>query len=105
MTTIVSELTDGDLRKYDYIVVGGGTAGCIIATRLAEYLPQSHVLLVEAGPSDYNDTRISDLKNWIQLLGTELDYDYSVAEQPRGKHDMARKLVEYTQADFCHLRE
>lgn len=83
MTT--SQLSTCDVDSYDYLVVGGGTAGCVMASRLAEYLPNKRILLIEAGPSDYMDNRVIDLKNWLNLLGGELDYDYGTTEQPMGR--------------------
>ena len=40
-----------DLKAADYIIVGGGSAGCVMAARLSEN-GHHRVLLIEAGPSD-----------------------------------------------------
>jgi choline dehydrogenase-like flavoprotein len=84
MTT--SQLAASQVDSFDYVIVGGGTAGCVIASRLAGYLPDRKILLIEAGPSDYDDDRVLNLREWLKLLGGELDYDYGTTEQPNGKH-------------------
>src|SRR6266567_6316410 len=49
-------------QHFDYIVVGGGTAGAVVAARLAEQ-PTMTVCLLEAGPSDEGRHDILAVKN------------------------------------------
>ena len=81
---------------YDYIIVGGGTAGCVLASRLTEYLPHIKVLVIEGGPTDQNEERVLDLRQWLSLLESDLDYDYGTTEQPMGnshiRHSRAKVL-------------
>ncbi|KAI1207668.1 GMC oxidoreductase [Annulohypoxylon truncatum] len=48
-----------DLEEVDVIIAGGGTAGCIIAGRLAEADPELSILVVEGGPDNYNNPMIT----------------------------------------------
>ena len=40
---------------FDYINVGGGVAGCVLASRLSASLPNKSIHLIEAGPEDADD--------------------------------------------------
>ncbi|MFJ3495752.1 GMC family oxidoreductase [Streptomyces sp. NPDC086091] len=84
-----------DHVTYDYVVVGGGTAGSVIASRLTEN-PDVTVAVIEGGPSDVGRDDVLTLRRWMGLLGGELDYDYPTTEQPRGnshiRHSRARVL-------------
>jgi choline dehydrogenase-like flavoprotein len=82
-------------QDFDVVVVGGGTAGAVVASRLSAD-PGMRVCLIEGGPSDVGDDRVLQLKNWLSLLESEYDYDYPTVEQPRGnsfiRHSRAKVL-------------
>ena len=70
------------MTHYDHVVVGSGSAGAVVASRLAE--SGKRVALFETGLSDENNEKVLDLTKWSDLLGTETDYDYKIEPQQRG---------------------
>ncbi len=65
---------------YDYIVVGAGSAGCVIAARLSED-PRTRVLLLEAGGPDEGDLfEVPAL--WPRQFATQYDWDYQSEPEP-----------------------
>jgi len=65
---------------YDYVIVGAGSAGCVLAARLSED-PDTSVLLLEAGPPDVKENIHVPL-GYLQLARTDVDWDYYSAPEP-----------------------
>ncbi|HEY1688010.1 MAG TPA: GMC family oxidoreductase N-terminal domain-containing protein [Solirubrobacteraceae bacterium] len=68
------------MSTYDYVIVGAGSAGCVLAARLSED-PDVSVLLIEAGPPDSLPT-IQVPIAFSQMFRTEVDWDYSTTFEP-----------------------
>ncbi|KAI1140244.1 GMC oxidoreductase [Hypoxylon sp. FL0543] len=58
----------------DYVVVGGGLAGCVVASRLSEN--DKDVILLEAGPDATGNPATEFFLSGLSLQGGELDYAY-----------------------------
>ncbi len=77
---------------YDYIIIGGGSAGCVLATRLSE-MPDAKVLLLEAGPKD-TDPYIHMPVGFFKMTSGPLTWGYTTAPM---RHANNRQTV-YPQA-------
>lgn len=64
---------------FDYLIVGAGSAGCVLANRLTED-PDVQVLLLEAGGPDANENIHVPL-GYLKLAATEIDWDYHSAPE------------------------
>ncbi|KAJ6475239.1 GMC oxidoreductase [Mycena vitilis] len=77
----VNSIEKSPPKAYDYIVVGGGTAGCVIASRLSED-PNVNVLLVEAGKSNKGVRNSMIPLAFPLMLKSEYDWNYESVGMP-----------------------
>jgi choline dehydrogenase len=68
------------VKTYDFIIVGTGSAGSVLAARLSEN-PEVEVLALEAGGSDV-PPEVADPALWYTLFGTAVDWGYTSVPQP-----------------------
>lgn len=68
------------MNEFDFIIVGAGTAGSVLAHRLTED-PGSRVLILEAG-SEWIPASVDAAPLWYTLLGSGVDWGYQSVPQP-----------------------
>lgn len=68
--------------SFDFIVVGAGPAGVMVATRLANSSKQPSVLLIEAGGTNESPDLRVDGDRWVTRMAPGLNYNYVTESQP-----------------------
>ena len=76
MSTTVTDLE----TCYDFVIVGGGTSGLTIASRLSED-PGTNVLVLEAGANHLEDPRVIVPAFCMQAPGSDLDWQFTTVPQ------------------------
>ncbi|KAI0116131.1 GMC oxidoreductase [Hypoxylon sp. NC0597] len=94
MSALSTSPADFVARNYDYLIIGGGTAGLAVAARLSED-PNLLIGVIEAGPSAPEEETINNPSRILQTLGTKYDWQFETVPQtglggrtlawPRGK--------------------
>ncbi|ROW17100.1 hypothetical protein VPNG_01394 [Cytospora leucostoma] len=77
-----------NVTDYDYIVVGGGTSGLVVANRLSEDASVS-VLVIERGESVLNNANVTDVNGYGKAFGTEIDYAFQTTPQTFANNESA----------------
>ncbi len=69
------------LKSYDFVIVGGGVSGVIVASRLHAALPDTSILLVEAGKDEADFELARFAKYMSSVRGSAIDYGYDTVPQ------------------------
>ncbi|KAI1827658.1 GMC oxidoreductase [Xylaria intraflava] len=75
-------------EEWDYIIAGGGLAGCVVAHRLKQYKPASRILVIEAGPDVGGNKDILNFSS-LNFIGGQYDWGYKTVPQ---KHLDGRQI-------------
>lgn len=64
-------------KSVDYVIVGAGTSGLVVANRLSEDSSVT-VAVIEPGKDERDNPLVTDLNGWSQAPGSEIDWSYDL---------------------------
>lgn len=77
---------DLEASKFDFVIVGGGTAGLVVAARLTEN-PDIKVLVLEAGADRRQDPRVK-IQGLCLSTYFDPDFDWCLSSEPQVRCDV-----------------
>lgn len=81
VTIFISHATATTAIGFDYVIVGGGTCGLLLANRLSEN-PNITVAVIEPGEDTRNNPNVTDPGNFVVPFDTSIDWSYPSTAQP-----------------------
>ena len=82
-----TSLTAGLAEEYDFVIIGGGTAGLVVASRLTED-PDLRVLVIEAGQNRLKDPRVT-IPGLALSTYSDPQYDWNFVSTPQVRFDLS----------------
>lgn len=73
---------DTDTNRFDFVIIGGGTAGLAVASRLSE-IPDITIAVIEAGKDEGDNPNVTSVAEYGGTAGqgTQIDWAYETVEQ------------------------
>jgi len=71
---------DGSPSRYDFVIVGAGTSGLVVANRLSE-MEDVTVAVIEAGDSVLNNHNVTSIIGYGLSFGSSIDWAYQTEDQ------------------------
>lgn len=87
--------------RYDFVVIGGGSAGATVASRLSEE-PRFSVLLLEAGLDEPTGTQIPSF--FFNFIGTNIDWQYNTESEDTACLNKDDRKCYWPRGKVCILR-
>ena len=75
----------------DYLILGGGLAGCVLASRLKEYNATLSITMIETGPNEHDHPLITEPMGTMQLNNSPFQYNLKSVPQ---KHYENREVFQ-----------